>query len=88
MSRSYTHPIPGDVTLSAEDMDSRNSMHHPPSSQHGHAPPIPVDFEAENPDDGAEGDYYVNEEEEEDHYYWHIPTAAKFLLAGGVAGAG
>ena len=59
--------------------------------EHGH-PPIPVDYEAEdNGEDDEEWDdqdLYGLEEEEEHHNWFLGSTAAKFLLAGGIAGAG
>ena len=73
-------------------MESRATVSHTLGHKHAQAPPPPVDFEAEDEDEnllGDEGDFYVSEEEDEEPHYWlHIPTAAKFLLAGGVAGAG
>ncbi|GJE84214.1 mitochondrial carrier [Phanerochaete sordida] len=81
----------GDVTLSAEDMSTGSNRHPPPSPTKGpDTPPIPVDFETDDLEEDltADEDEFYHEEEDEDHHYWlHIPTAAKFLLAGGVAGA-
>lgn len=54
-------------------------------------PPTPIDFEGDDLEEGDEADedhFYEDEEEEDRHYWLHMPTAAKFLLAGGVAGAG
>ncbi|KAI0702892.1 mitochondrial carrier [Cytidiella melzeri] len=76
----------GDVTLSAEDM-SINRPYHPPVKQE--APQTPVDYEAydlDDDDDLGDDDFYHHEEEE--HHNWLLgSTAAKFLLAGGIAGA-
>lgn len=54
---------------------------------------VPVDFQQddlEEDEDFDEDDYYVegDEEEEEPHSWLEGSTAAKFLFAGGVAGAG
>lgn len=52
---------------------------------------MPVDYEADDleEDEAAnEDEFYTGEEEEEPHYWLHGSTAAKFLLAGGVAGGG
>ncbi len=53
-------------------------------------PPTPVDYEAddlEDDDEYDEDDFYPHEEEE--HHNWLLgSTAARFLLAGGFAGAG
>ena len=65
-----------------------------PHARHPQAPqpsPPPVDFEGDDLEEGEEADedhFYEDEEEEDRHYWLHLPTAAKFLLAGGVAGAG
>lgn len=71
------------------------TVSHGSTSKHTHLPqqqqPPPVDFESDGSDDGEEyddDDYFEGDEEEEPHYSLHIPTAAKFLLAGGIAGAG
>ena len=67
---------------------STDGLSQPPVKQE--VPPIPVDYETddlEDEDDYAEGEYYPHEEEE--HHDWFLgSTAAKFLLAGGIAGAG
>jgi solute carrier family 25 (mitochondrial phosphate transporter), member 23/24/25/41 len=70
-------------------MNSQSTILYP-SSQHGPTSPVPVDFETDDSDENALGDDdFVGEEDEEEHHYWlHMPTAAKFLLAGGIAGAG
>ena len=88
--RANTGPTPtGDVTLSAEDM-APTSVSHPYSAKQPPPPAPPVDFEGDDDlEEGDEDDFYPEEHEEEDRHYWlHLPTAAKFLLAGGVAGAG
>ncbi|EKM59223.1 uncharacterized protein PHACADRAFT_85734 [Phanerochaete carnosa HHB-10118-sp] len=80
----------GDVTLSAEDMSTGSKRHQSLSSRQTEAPPTPVDFEADDleEDPTVDEDEFYHEEEDDEHHYWlHIPTAAKFLLAGGVAGA-
>lgn len=75
----------GDVTLSAEDMSMDRSSQ-PPVRQEA----LPVDYESDDfdgEDDYVEDDYYPNEDEE--HHDWFLgSTAVKFLLAGGIAGAG
>ena len=79
----------GDVTLSAEDM-APTPVSYPYSTKQPPPPTPPVDFEGDDDlEEGDEDEFYAEEEEEEDRHYWlHLPTAAKFLLAGGVAGAG
>ena len=73
----------GDVTLSAEDLPLKQS-HAVPSID---VEPIPVDHQSPYEDD--EDDIGYDEEEEEPHHSWlGGSTAVKFLLAGGVAGAG
>ncbi|KAI0773450.1 mitochondrial carrier [Irpex lacteus] len=76
----------GDVTLSAEDM-STDRPSQPAARQE--VPPTPVDYEAddlEDDDEYDEDDFYPHEEEE--HHNWLLgSTAARFLLAGGFAGA-
>lgn len=83
------HFDPGDVTLSAEDMSTTRSYH--PPVKHA-ASPLPVDYEVEDDgdddDDFDDSDLYAFEEEEEHHNWLLGSTAAKFLLAGGIAGAG
>lgn len=63
--------------------------YHPPVR---HAlPQAPVDYEADDleEDEEAEDDLFYEDEEEEDHSTWLAgSTASKFLLAGGIAGAG
>ena len=52
---------------------------------------MPVDYEADDLEEheaADEDEFYTDEEEEEPHYWLHGSTAAKFLLAGGVAGGG
>ncbi|KAI0347249.1 mitochondrial carrier [Trametopsis cervina] len=76
----------GDVTLSAEDMSTGRPYHAPVKAE---SPPVPVDYEIddmEDDEDGEEDGFYPHEEEE--HHNWLLgSTAAKFLLAGGIAGA-
>ena len=77
----------GDVTLSAEDM-SLSRLHYSPTKPT--AGPASVDYEDEDDDfDIDEDDFYAQGGEEEEHHDWFVgSTAAKFLLAGGIAGAG
>lgn len=53
------------------------------------APAVPVDFEVDE-DDYDEEDFedYALEDEAEHHNWLLDSTATKFLLAGGIAGAG
>ncbi|KAI0092006.1 mitochondrial carrier [Irpex rosettiformis] len=75
----------GDVTLSAEDM-SMDCLSQPPVKQE--VLPVPMDYESDDFDDEdeyVEDDYFPHEEDE--HHDWFVgSTAAKFLLAGGIAG--
>ena len=64
---------------------------HPPIKHAAAAPQIevPVDYEVDDLEEGDDEDEYYLDEEEEDHSSWlQGSTAVKFLLAGGVAGAG
>lgn len=51
---------------------------------------VPVDYEVDDLEEGDADEYYYDDEEEEEEQSSWIggSTAAKFLLAGGVAGAG
>ena len=75
----------GDVSLSGEDIHPIHTLR--AHSHHAaHSPPDLVDFSQTEED--QEEDYYEDdgfEEEEEEH---HHKTSLKFLLAGGIAGAG
>ncbi|TFY56358.1 hypothetical protein EVJ58_g7695 [Rhodofomes roseus] len=76
----------GDVTLSAEDM----SVSRAPVIQQHPANPATADTPIDHTVDlyEGEGDDEGEEFDEEDHHSWFEgSTAAKFLLAGGVAGA-
>ncbi|KAF7798945.1 hypothetical protein EIP86_010173 [Pleurotus ostreatoroseus] len=79
----------GDVSLSAEDM-SPTRPYHPPVKHASHQ--VPVDYEEDDLEEDEElddDDYYLEGEDEEEPHSWiGGSTAAKFLLAGGVAGAG
>lgn len=75
----------GDVTLSAEDRPPPHPIHKHPHP-HFHQPQL-VDYQAEYEEDDSEynEDEEFEEEEMEEH---HFSTSFKFLLAGGIAGAG
>ncbi|KIP10715.1 hypothetical protein PHLGIDRAFT_125406 [Phlebiopsis gigantea 11061_1 CR5-6] len=75
----------GDVTLSAEDM-APTPVSYPYSIKQPPPPTPPVDFEGDDDLEEGDDDEFYAEEEEDRHYWLHLPTAAKFLLAGGVAG--
>ena len=77
--------LQGDVTLSAEDLSFPTA--------HGtalkDAVPLPVDHQTTYSDGDDDADYDEYDEEEEPHHSWlGGSTAVKFLLAGGIAGAG
>ena len=82
--------LQGDVSLSAEDMATTRPFH--PPIKHAAAAPqieVPVDYEVDDLEEGDDEDEYYLDEEEDDHSNWlQGSTAAKFLAAGGVAGAG
>jgi solute carrier family 25 (mitochondrial phosphate transporter), member 23/24/25/41 len=75
------------VSLSAEDM-SVTPLRTAPHRLETLA--VPVDYDSGDIDDDedlSEHDVYPHEEEE--HHDWFLgSTAVKFLLAGGIAGAG
>lgn len=75
----------GDVTLSGEDIHSIHTLR--AHSHHAaHAPPELVDFSSgqeEQEEDFYEEDGLYDEEDVQQH-----KTSFKFLLAGGIAGAG
>ena len=64
--------------------------YHPPVKHASHQ--VPVDYEEDDLEEDEElddDDYYLEGEEEEEPHSWiGGSTAAKFLFAGGVAGAG
>ncbi|KAI0771584.1 mitochondrial carrier [Trametes elegans] len=75
----------GDVTLSAEDL-SLQQPHVATGSKD--VPPVPVDHRLPYGDEDDDDEYDEEYEEEEPQPTWlGGSTAAKFLLAGGVAGA-
>lgn len=79
---------PGDVTLSAEDMSLNRPAHQVPKEdvveESGYDPD---DYDEEYLDDYL--DDWLEREEQEAHHGWlEGSLAVKFLLAGGVAGAG
>lgn len=75
--------IPGDVSLSAEDISSNR----PPSPPQKEVPAALVDHQ-EMDDDDEHDEYSEGQHEEEQHGILGGSLAVKFLLAGGVAGAG
>ena len=86
LSRSLTSEplLSGDVSLSAEDMSAPKAR---TVIQEPHPHDIPVDHvPATDRDD--EYDNEDSEEEEEHASFLGGSTAVKFLLAGGIAGAG
>lgn len=80
-----TYRTTGDVSLSAEDL-TLTPMHAPPLL------PLPVDHkpleEGVHDEDEEDVDYDDFQDEEEHHIWLGGSTAVKFLLAGGIAGAG
>ncbi|KAH9853514.1 mitochondrial carrier [Lenzites betulinus] len=75
----------GDVTLSAEDL-SLDQPHATPIPKD--VPPLPIDHRSSYDDEEEDEDFDDDYEEEEPHHGWLAgSTAARFLLAGGVAGA-
>ena len=85
-SRSHNFSLSGDVTLSAEDRPHTFSSRKQPANG---VTQIPVDHSAaddlEHEDDG----YYDDHDHESEHHsILDGHPAIKFLLAGGVAGAG
>lgn len=67
---------------------SQSRPYHPPVKYATAS--TPVDYEDGEEEDFEDDDFYAFEdEEEEEHHNWFLgSTAAKFLLAGGIAGAG
>lgn len=74
----------GDVTLSGEDRPPPHPIHKH-THHHIHQPQL-VDYQVEYDEEEAyyDDDDYVDEEYEEHH----LSTSFKYLLAGGIAGAG
>jgi len=71
----------GDVSLSAEDMTRT-----PPTQVLGReATPSHVDHSSTHDEVEDDGDGFLEEDEHPESF--HLPVAAKFLLAGGIAGA-
>jgi solute carrier family 25 phosphate transporter 23/24/25/41 len=89
-------PTPGDVSLSAEDKPPNYLIYRPPAVQLQQVPSrdhdrTPSDSENDNVDDDDDDDDGLLHEHhmEDDHHGWlGGETALKFLMAGGVAGAG
>lgn len=74
------------MTLSAEDL-TLDQPHSTPIPND--VPPLPIDHRSSYDDEEEEEDFDDEYEEEEPHHGWLAgSTAARFLLAGGVAGAG
>lgn len=85
MKRADRYSTPGDVSLSAEDLSLDQPYVAPVSKE---VSPVPVDHRLPY-DDEEEDEEYDDYEEEEPHHSWlGGSTAVKFLLAGGLAGAG
>jgi solute carrier family 25 phosphate transporter 23/24/25/41 len=86
--------FPGDVSLSAEDKPpSPPTYKVNPSGPHSNPSSSATLLEPDDGDDEEEDeeyDYFDEDEveEEEQHQFLEGHTAIKFLLAGGVAGAG
>ena len=59
-----------------------------PIRPHTHPPPIPVDFDSPVEDNDEEDEYYDEDFEEEEEEESQYRTSFKYLLAGGIAGAG
>ncbi|EIW61998.1 mitochondrial carrier [Trametes versicolor FP-101664 SS1] len=75
----------GDVSLSAEDLSLDQPRVLPIPKD---VPPVPVDHRSPYGDEDDDDEYDEEYEEEEPHHTWlGGSTAARFLLAGGVAGA-
>lgn len=84
-----TLPMPGDVSLSAEDKPPDHLIYRPPAVQ---LQPVPSMNHKRTPIDLEDDDDSLLQEHhhiEEDHHYWFGGTTAlKYLAAGGVAGTG
>lgn len=83
-----TANITGDVTLSAEDLTTNRPILQAPKEDHIEVSGYdPDDYDEEYLDDYL--DDWLEREEHEAHHGWlEGGLAMKFLLAGGVAGAG
>ena len=80
------YALSGDVTLSAEDLTIVQPHALPAGKE---LQPVPVDHKSSYANDEDDEEYDEYDEEEEPHHTWlGGSTAVKFLLAGGVAGAG
>ena len=78
----------GDVSLSAEDLWHPGSAK-PSMAKASELAEVPVDHEVEWDGDEHDADYEHDEHEHEPEHHWlGGTTALKFLLAGGIAGAG
>ena len=76
----------GDVSLSAEDTPPPFTVNRPMPVD---AAALPIDHISPHVGDDDEFEDYGEEEEEEEHHNWLEGHAAiKFLVAGGIAGAG
>jgi solute carrier family 25 phosphate transporter 23/24/25/41 len=92
----HTLPTPGDVSLSAEDKPPNYLIYRPPAVQPQQVPSMdhdrtPSGSENDDVDDDDDDDGLLQEHHniEGDHHGWLAGmTALKFLVAGGVAGAG
>jgi solute carrier family 25 phosphate transporter 23/24/25/41 len=87
-----TLPTPGDVSLSAEDKPPNHLIYRPPAVQLQQVPSVDHDrtpSRSENDDADDDDDGLFQEHHNDDHHSWlGGMTALKFLMAGGVAGAG
>lgn len=83
--------FPGDVSLSAEDKPPNPPTYKVnPSGPHSNPSSSAALLEPDEEEEDEEYDYFDEDEveEEEPHQFLEGHTAIKFLLAGGIAGAG
>ena len=89
VDKPFAKPFTGDVSLSAEDLPPQS---HKLARLHLHGkdsePMLSVD-DGLNIEDESNYDYdYDYELEEEEEHGWAMGPTARYLLAGGIAGAG
>ena len=90
----HTRPTPGDVSLSAEDKPPNYLIYRPPAVllqqvPHDRAPSGSENDDVDDDDDDDDGLLQEHHTVEDDRHGWVGGMAAlKFLVAGGVAGAG